>query len=64
MSIDQSAVFLASSILTVLGFIIVFIGVVVINNILSKYWKPVQFIKFDYPATRFEEPVELQQPQK
>jgi hypothetical protein len=41
MDMDQSAVFLAGSILTVLGFVIIATGIIVINNIASKYWKPV-----------------------
>jgi hypothetical protein len=54
MDMDQAAVFLAGSILTVLGFIVLIAGVVAINNILHKYWKPVQFFKWaDHPATRF-----------
>ena len=29
-------------------------GIVAINNMLHKYWKPVQFFKWaDHPATRF-----------
>jgi uncharacterized membrane protein len=39
MDMDQAAVFLAGSILTMLGFVIVVIGVVIINNIIHKYWK-------------------------
>ena len=39
MDIDQAAVFLAGSILTGLGFIIIVITAVVINNIIHKYWK-------------------------
>ena len=39
MDIDQSAVFLAGSILTALGFIVIVIAAVVINNIIHKYWK-------------------------
>jgi hypothetical protein len=39
---DQAAVFLAGSILTMLGFVVVIAGAVIINNILHKYWKPVQ----------------------
>ena len=39
MDIDQAAVFLASSILTTLGFIVIVIAAVVINNIIHKYWK-------------------------
>jgi hypothetical protein len=41
MDMDQAAVFLAGSILTALGFIVVVVGAIVINNILHKYWKPV-----------------------
>lgn len=39
MNIDQAAVFLASTILTALGFIVIVIAAVVINNIFHKYWK-------------------------
>ena len=47
MSMDQAAVFLAGSVLTVLGFIVVVAGVVAINNILHKYWKPVSLFTAD-----------------
>jgi hypothetical protein len=39
MDIDQAAVFLAGSILTALGFIVIVIAAVIINNIIHKYWK-------------------------
>jgi len=39
MDIDQAAVFLAGSILTALGFIVIVIAAVVINNIIHRYWK-------------------------
>ena len=38
---DKSAVFLSGSILIMLGFIVIVAGVVAINNLLHKYWKPV-----------------------
>ena len=44
---DQAAVFLGGSILTMLGFIIVVAGIVVINNIIAKYWKPVRLFTAD-----------------
>ena len=47
MDMDQAAVFLAGSILTALGFIVVVAAVVVINNILHKYWKPVRIFTSD-----------------
>ena len=44
---DQAAVFLAGSILTMLGFIVVIAGVIAINNLLHKYWKPVKIFTAD-----------------
>jgi hypothetical protein len=50
MDMDQAAVFLAGSILTTLGFIVIFIGIVIINNLLSKYWKPIKWMRImDHP---------------
>ena len=37
---DQAAVFLAGSILTALGFIVILVAVVVANNIIHRWWKP------------------------
>ena len=59
MDMDQAAVFLAGSILTALGFIVVFIAVVIINNILSKYWKPVKLWRFEEHPGRFASQDEL-----
>ena len=36
---DQAAVFLAGSVLTVLGFLIILVGVLIGNNLVAKYWK-------------------------
>ena len=60
MDMDQAAVFLAGSILTMLGFIVVVAGIIAINNLLHKYWKPVIIWRLtEYPPTRFAEPHEL-----
>jgi hypothetical protein len=47
MDMDQAAVFLAGSILTALGFIVVVAAIVAVNNIISKYWKPVRIFSAD-----------------
>ena len=47
MDMDQAAVFLAGSILTVMGFLIILAGAVVANNIIHKYWKPVRIFTSD-----------------
>ena len=44
---DQAAVFLAGSILTALGFIVIVAAIVAVNNIISKYWKPVRIFSAD-----------------
>ena len=54
MDMDQAAVFFAGSILTMLGFIIIVAGVVAINNILHKYWKPVTWVKYEYEPVYFD----------
>ena len=47
MDMDQAAVWLAGSILFALGMIAIVAGIVVVNNIISKYWKPVRIFTAD-----------------
>ncbi len=47
MNMDSAAIFLASSILLALGFVALIIAVVFINNVLHKYWKPVNLFTPD-----------------
>jgi hypothetical protein len=54
MNLDQAAIFFTGSILTMLGFVVIVIGVVAINNILHRYWRPVKFFYYDErPMPRF-----------
>jgi hypothetical protein len=39
MDMDQAAVFLAGSILTVIGCLILLVGILIANNLVAKYWK-------------------------
>lgn len=49
---NQASVFLSGSILTMLGFLVVVAGVIVINNMIHKYWKPVKIWSFEsYPPS-------------
>ena len=62
---DQAAVFLAGSILTMLGFVVVVAGVIAINNLISKYWKPVRIFTADswsamQPPARFAHEHEIE----
>jgi hypothetical protein len=61
MDMDQAAVFFAGSVLTMLGFVVIVMGVVVINNIIYKFWKPVKLFTedswkgFNPPTTVYQE---------
>ena len=61
MDMDQAAVFLAGSILGMLGLIAITIGIVVINNIFYKHWKPIKIWHLQtLPPARFATEEELQ----
>jgi len=47
MDVDVAASVLAGSILTGIALIVAVITVVIINNIISKYWKPIKWIRFE-----------------
>ena len=65
MDMMQAAMFLSGTILTMLGFVIIIAGVVIINNIISKYWKPVKILKFEeYPPRFMEEPTLIESKEK
>jgi hypothetical protein len=52
MDMNQAAIFLAGSILTMLGLVVITAGIIVINNIIHKYWKPVKIWMFEsYPPS-------------
>ena len=63
MNVESAANMLAGSILTVLTLIVFMIGIIVINNILHKYWKPVRIFSPDswvfHAPARFAEPPEV-----
>lgn len=53
MNLDQAAIFFTGSILTMLGFIVIVAGIVVINNLLHRYWKPVTLTWYGDHTPRF-----------
>ena len=52
MNIEQSAMFLASSILVGLGTIVLIIMVLVINNLFAKFWKPIDIAGHMFPNSQ------------
>ncbi len=59
MTMDQAAVFLACSILVGIAAIIIFSAVLIVNNLLHKYWKPFNLYRIVDPNSRFAYPEEL-----
>lgn len=54
MDLDNAAAFMLGSIGYGIGILVMVAVVVAINNVISNFWKPVQFFKWaDHPATRF-----------
>jgi hypothetical protein len=61
MDMDQASVFLAGSILTCMGFVVIAIAILVVNNLCAKYWKPIKWIRFeDIPPPRYIETNQMQ----
>jgi hypothetical protein len=54
MEMDKIAVFFAGSILITLGMIVIAAGVIIINNLINQYWKPVTWFKYQYKAVYFD----------
>lgn len=63
MTVEQSATFLAASILICLGSLAIIGAVIIINNLFAKFWKPVRIFTADSwhinPPQRFATQDEL-----
>lgn len=64
MNMDQAAVWLAGSILLSLGFVVLVVAAIVVNQILHKYWKPVRIFTPESwninPPIRYATPEEME----
>jgi len=65
MDVDSAATFLASTILLVAGILTLASGILLLNNLFSRFWKPLTSPLFNWlPNTnaRFAEPHEMVEP--
>ena len=51
---DKLAVFFAGSILVTLGMIVIASGIILVNNLIHKYWKSVTWFKYEYKPVYFD----------
>jgi hypothetical protein len=54
MEMDKLAVFFAGSILVTLGIIVIALGIILINNLIHKCWKPVTWFRYEYKPIYFD----------
>ena len=54
MNMDQAAVFFAGSILVTLGMAVIASGIILVNNLIHRYWKPLTWFKYEYKAVYFD----------
>jgi len=54
LDMDKIAVFFAGSVLVTLGMIVIAAGVIVINNLIHRYWKQVAWFKYEYKPVYFD----------
>ena len=49
MDMTQAATFLGASILLSIGILILSVMLIILNNLFSRYWKPVKILRFHDP---------------
>lgn len=51
---DKLAVFFAGSILVTMSMVIIAAGIILINNLLHHYWKPMTWFKYEFKPVYFD----------
>ena len=51
---DKLAVFFAGSILVTMAMIVIAAGIILVNNLIHRYWEPVTWFKYDYRPVYFD----------
>lgn len=59
MSMESAAVFMSASILITIGVVVIVMGIIIVNNLFDRYWRPVKMFKYEYKPVyyRQDEPV-------
>jgi len=62
MDMEAAAVFMSASILVMMTFVVISVGVIVVNNLFHKYWKPINLFSSMHSPARFATAEELAHP--
>lgn len=59
MDMESAAVFMSASILIMMTFVVISVGIIVVNNLFHKYWKPINLFSSVHNNSRFATAAEL-----
>jgi hypothetical protein len=48
MSMESAAIFMSASILITIGTVVIVMGIIIVNNLFDRYWKPVKMFRYEY----------------
>ena len=55
MSMESAAIFMSASILITIGTVVIVMGIIIINNLFDRYWKPVKMFRYEYKPVYFRQ---------
>lgn len=55
MSMESAAIFMSASILITIGVVVIVMGILIINNLFDRYWKPVKMFRYEYKPVYYRQ---------
>jgi hypothetical protein len=55
MSMESAAVFMSASILITIGTVVIVMGIIIVNNLFDRYWKPVKMFRYEYRPVYYKQ---------
>jgi len=55
MSMESAAIFMSASILMTIGIVVIVMGIIIVNNLFDRYWKPVKMFKYEYKPVYYRQ---------
>jgi hypothetical protein len=55
MSMESAAVFMSASILITIGVVVIVMGIIIVNNLFDRYWRPVKMFKYEYKPVYYRQ---------
>jgi hypothetical protein len=52
---ESAAIFMSASILMTIGIVVIVMGIIIVNNLFDRYWKPVKMFKYEYKPVYYRQ---------